>query len=209
MPELKSTPSQGRELEVRVPAGDTATVELTAGQFLNIATEGGPVVGSLFAFASDDRSEWLSMGNTRILLGRLRPRPGDRLYSNRRRTFFVWAADSGGGHDLLMPPCATDSTVHVPALERLGCALARIEVDHTCTPDPLNLFLESQVQADGRIHLRPSADRPGYYVMLRATAALHCAILAWSMADARPDAGAALAVRITNERTTPELAAEH
>jgi len=209
MLELKSTPSQGRELEVRVPVGDTATVALAPGQFLNIESDGVLVVGSLFAFASEDRSEWLSMGNTRILLGTLRLRPGQRLFSNRRRALLVWVEDSGRGHDLLLPPCghstATDHS-HMPALAELNKAVAGIGADRAHIPDPLNLFLDTRIDADGRIAIHPSSAGPGEHVVLRATTGLRCVILAWTLAEARPDAGGALAVSIKNERPAPELA---
>jgi uncharacterized protein YcgI (DUF1989 family) len=208
MLELKSTPSQGRELEVRVPVGDTATFALAPGQFVNIATNGELAVGSLFAFASDDRSEWLSVGNTRILLGTLGPRPGKRLFSNRRRALLVWIEDSGGGHDLLLPLGAT-ARVEIPALERLGKAFAHLGVDHTHVPDPLNLFLDARIDTDGHIKIHPSSGRSNDYVVLRATTAIDCAILAWSLTEAPAGAGGALAVDITNQRPMPGPAAGH
>lgn len=210
MLELKSTSSQGREVQARVPVGDTATFTLTPGQFLSIATDGGPVVGSLFAFASDDRSEWLSVGNTRILLGTLCPRPGQRLFSNRRRALLVWLEDSGGGHDLLLPPCAQPAATtysRVPALARLGEAFAHMGADRAHMSDPLNLFLDTRVDMDGRIKIRPSNGRPGGHVVLRATTALDCLILAWSTAERRPGADEALVLAITNYWPSPRLAA--
>ncbi|MDX1489562.1 MAG: urea carboxylase-associated family protein [Acidiferrobacterales bacterium] len=209
MLELRSTSSQERELEVRVPVGDAVTFALAPGQFLNIASNGEPVVGSLFAFVSEDRSEWLSVGNTRILLGTLCPYPGQRLFSNRRRALLVWVQDSSSGHDLLLPPCAQPAgTTHspIPALAKLDEGFARIGADRAHMPDPLNLFLDTRIDADGRIAIHPSSAGPGEHVVLRATTGLFCVILAWSLAEASLDAGAALAVSITNERPTHELA---
>lgn len=188
-------------MEVRVPVGDTATVALAPGQFLNIATSGGPAIGSLFAFAMEDRTEWLSVGNTRILLGTLRPRPGQRLFSNRRRALLVWVEDSGRGHDLLLPPCAQPAaTTHspIPALAKLDKAFARIGADRAPMSDPLNFFLDTRIDADGRIAIHSPSAGPGEHVVLRATTGLLCVILAWSLAEASPDAGGALTFAITN-----------
>jgi uncharacterized protein YcgI (DUF1989 family) len=205
MLEFKSTPSQGREVQMRVPVGDNATFALAPGQFLNIATNGESVVGSLFAFATEDRTEWLSVGNTRILLGTLRPRAGQRLFSNRRRALLVWIENSGGGHDLVLPLCAV-AQVEIPALERLDETFARIGADCTHAPDPLNLFLNTRIDTDGRITISPSSGGGGGYVVLRATTALDCVILAWSMTETRPNGGGALTLAITNRWSAPRPA---
>ena len=193
------------ESELVVRMQDAHEFVLAPGQFLSIATRGESVVGSLYAFAAEDQSEWLSVGNTRILLGTLRPRPGHRLFSNRRRALLVWVEDSAGGHDLLLPPCAqsgASAPTQLPALERLDEAFARIGADCAHAPDPLNLFLDTRVGADGCITIRPSSAGPGKHVVLRATTGLRCVVLVWSLTQAPAGTGGALAVGITNHRPT-------
>jgi uncharacterized protein YcgI (DUF1989 family) len=164
------------------------------------------MVGSLYAFAAEDQSEWLSVANTRILLGTLHPCHGQRLFSNRRRALSVWVEDSGGRHDLLLPPCVRQTAAahtHIPALERLDEVFARIGADRAHAPDPLNLFLDTRIDADGRIAMHPSNAGSGEHVVLRATTDLRCVILAWSLTEAPPGVDGALAVAITNQRPIP------
>ena len=201
--ELKSALPLARERESVVHAGNINVFELAPGQFVSIVVSAGTAVASLFAFASEDLKEWLSVGNTRILLGTLRLRAGHRLFSNRRRTLLVWAGDAGGVHDLLMPPCAARTGAslsrdgHSLLVEQLGETLADIGADRTRIPDPLNLFLHTRVDTDGRIEILPSSIRPGDNVVLRATTGLRCVVLAWSPAAAS-SAGGALRIAITN-----------
>lgn len=205
MLELKAPTTPPPETRFQLGIGEAHGFSLQAGQFLGITVVSEPVIASLYAFVEDDPTEWLSVGNTRILLGTLRPRVGHRLFSNRRRTLLVWVDDSGRGHDLLLPPCAHSAgTAHtrLPALDRLDETLTRIGGDPTYMPDPLNLFLDTRIDADGQIAVHPPS--PGTHAALRATTSLRCVILVWSLAEAHASDERALAVAITNRWSLPE-----
>ncbi len=176
MLELKAPAPQRPETESSICAGEACDFAISPGQFVSIAIDAEPLMGSLFAFASEDQTESLSVGNTRILLGTLRPRPGDRLFSNRRRTLFVWVDDSSGVHDLLMPvgACARDNDS-----AELNDVLRQVGADPAHPPDPLNLFMNVEVGADGRIRLGQPAAKAGDRVVLCATTYLSCVLLAW------------------------------
>lgn len=175
---VPTTPGPESQLELSV--GEVRGFTVKAGQFLGVTVVGKPLVASVYAFADSDPLEWLSVGNTRILLGRLRPRLGDRLFSNRRRALFVWVEDSSGTHDLLMPAGAvfTEKSAANP-LPQLADALGQVGADAIRVPDPLNLFLDTRVDANGRIRILPPAIDPGDHILLRATAALRCVVLVW------------------------------
>ena len=187
-----ATTAPAPESQVELSAGEARVFNVKAGQFVDFAVVSKPLVASVYAFADGDPMEWLSVGNTRILLGRLRPRLGDRLFSNRRRALFVWVEDSSGAHDLLLPArvMSAGKSVAGPA-PQLADVLRQAGADATCAPDPLNLFLDTRVDAHGRIHVLPPAINPSDHLLLRATAALRCVILIWQQ-DApcarRPDA---------------------
>lgn len=207
MLELKAPTTPALETQFQLGIGEAHDFSLKAGQFLSITVASEPVVASLYAFAQGDPTEWLSVGNTRILLGTLRLRTGHRLFSNRRRTLLVWVHDSGRGHDLLLPPCVLlGATAHTrsPALELLDDTLTRIGGDPTYKPDPLNLFLDTRIDAAGRIVVQPP--EAGTHAVLRATTGLRCAILTWSLSESHASADPALAVAVTNRRSQPESA---
>ena len=193
------------ESRLQLGIGEAHGFSLKAGQFLGITVVSEPVIASLYAFTEGDPTEWLSVGNTRILLGTLHLRTGHRLFSSRRRTLLVWVHDSGQGHDLLLPTCAQlAATAHTrsPALERLDETFTRIGGDPTYMPDPLNLFLDTRVDADGRIVVHPPS--PEAHAVLRATTGLRCVILAWSLSEVHASADRALAVAITNRWSPAE-----
>jgi uncharacterized protein YcgI (DUF1989 family) len=203
--ELKAPTTPAPETQFQLDIGEAHDFSVKVGQFVGIKVVSEPVVASLYAFAKGDPTEWLSVCNTRILLGTLHLRTGHRLFSNRRRTLLVWVHDSGRGHDLLLPPCVLlGATAHTrsPALERLDDTLTRIGGDPTYKPDPLNLFLDTRIDAAGRIVVH--SPEAGAHAALRATTDLGCVILAWSLTEARASADPALAVTIANRWSRSE-----
>lgn len=185
MLELTAPTAPAPESHLELSVVEVCGFSVKAGQFLGVTVVSRPVVASVYAFADSDPMEWLSVGNTRILLGRLRPRLGDRLFSNRRRALFVWVEDSSGTHDLLMPSGAGSAEESATdPLPQLVDALSQIGPDGIRVPDPLNLFLDTRVDANGRIHILPPAINPGDHILLRATAALRCVVVVWQQ-DAR------------------------
>lgn len=187
MLKLKAPAPQRPEMESSICAGEACEFAMSAGQFVSVVIGAEPLVGSLFAFASEDQTESLSVGNTRILLGTLRPRPGDRLFSNRRRALFVWVDDASGVHDLLMPvaACARDNAAGTePTMAvcsgKLNDALQRVGADPAHPPDPLNLFMNVEVGPEGRIRTSQPVAKAGDRVVLRATSCLYSVLLAWA-----------------------------
>jgi len=204
--ELMAPTAPAPESRFQLDIGEAHDFSVKAGQFLGLTLVGKPVIASLYAFAEGDPTEWLSVGNTRILLGTLRPRTGHRLFSNRRRTLLVWVNDSSGGPDVLLPPCTQSGALartHLVALERLDQAFIRIGADCAHAPDPLNLFLDTRIDADGRIVVHPPS--PEAHAVLRGTTGLRCVILAWSLNESHASADPALAVAITNHWSAPTI----
>jgi len=59
-----------------------------------------------WAFNPHDLAEHMSMEHTRVMLGRLNPRKGDALFSNRRRPLLTMTDDTSPGvHDTLRAAC--------------------------------------------------------------------------------------------------------
>src|SRR5207237_3453810 len=124
------------------------------GQLLAIETPHGGQVAPLFAWTVADAAEWLSPHHTRVFGGTFRLRMGTRLVTNRRRPIFVVGRDSLRRHDLLLP-ASEEAVGHVAAaLGSVGRVVPRI-------PDPVNLFLDAGLTADGHIEVRPCPARPG------------------------------------------------
>jgi uncharacterized protein YcgI (DUF1989 family) len=80
--------------------------------------------------------------------------------------------DSVGTHDLMMPVTeAGDGSAYLGAADRfrdkVRSAFARSRVDLVKVPDPINLFLDVAVEADGALTPHGVGSRPGGAVIFR------------------------------------------
>ena len=162
---------------VRVPGGEGRAAQLREGQFFRVVDVAGGQVGDLFAFTAADPGEFASASHTRVAIGKLFPRPGDPVLTNRRRPILSVVEDtSPGRHDMLYAACdpARYASLGAPASHR-SCAgnLAEVlrgrELDLTAVPQPLNIFMDVQPRPDGTIVSAPASSRPGDYIAFRAT----------------------------------------
>jgi hypothetical protein len=92
--------------QVIVPARSGKAVKIREGACVKlINTEGSQVVDT-WAFNASDMKEFMSMEHTRVMLGRVNPKCGDDLFSNRRRVLLNIIEDTSPGvHDTLRAAC--------------------------------------------------------------------------------------------------------
>jgi len=89
-----------------VPAGEGRGLRVAAGTTFSVVDVEGGQVGDLFAFCADDVGEYASAEHTRPAIGRLFPRPGQTVLTNRRRPILELLEDtSPGHHDTLYAAC--------------------------------------------------------------------------------------------------------
>jgi uncharacterized protein YcgI (DUF1989 family) len=152
---------------------------------------------ALFAVAADDMQHFLSPHHTRVFSNSFLLRLGMRLVSNRRRPMMVLGRDAVGAHDLLMPITngADDADQGAAAGFRQAVltAYAAIGVRPGKIADPINLFLDVGVAADGRLLPRGAPAAAGATVVFRVLMHLVVAIAAphpdrrlWTRARAGP-----------------------
>ncbi len=77
-----------------LPARRGRAQRLTKGQSIKIINTHGQQVVDTWCFSAEDLTEFMSMEHMRPTIGRLWPRKGDALHTNRRRA----DPDHGGGH---------------------------------------------------------------------------------------------------------------
>lgn len=157
MPLLMLDPDPGPlppESDIVVEGGGAVALPVARGQLLGVETPTGGQVASLFAWVTGELEEWLSPHHTRVFGGTFQLRMGTRMVTNRRRPMFVVGRDSLRRHDLLLP-------ASMPTVEAVLGALATAGVGVPRVPDPVNLFLDSTLHADGRIEIRECQARPG------------------------------------------------
>lgn len=159
-----------------VPAREGRAVRLAAGEHLTVVNPHGTQVCDLWAFGARNPSEFLSWEHTRAALGRIAPRVGDALLTNRRRPILTLVEDTSPGvHDTLIAACDLFRYVglgcddyHDNCADNLRMALAAIGVQAPEVPQPFNVWMNIPVHPDGSIDWLPTVAKPGDRVVLRA-----------------------------------------
>ena len=162
-----------------VPAGEARLFRVAAGQAFEVVSPRGGQVADLWAFCAADPAEHVSASHTRVHIGRLTPRVGDTLVTDRRRPALTLVADtSGGAHDLLLPACDRrryallgHAGLHRTCADNLREALAREGLPQAA-PQPFNLFERIRLEADGSLVIEPPLCEAGGFVRLRSETAL-------------------------------------
>lgn len=184
---------------IEIPARRGKAALVRKGQIVKVINTRGQQVVDTWAFSTGDLHEFLSMEHSRVAIGRIVPKIGDVLVTNRRRPILTLVADTSGGvHDTLLAAC--DRTryeglgvtgYHDNCTDNLAAALAALGLKPPHTPAPLNLFMNIPVVDGDRIEFRPPVSTPGSSVVLRAE--MDC-ILAFSACpqDRVPINGAAM-----------------
>src|SRR5690625_377485 len=142
-----------------VPARQGRALRLNSGQSLRLINTHGTQVLDFWAFNAVDPREFLSMEHLRASLGRIMPRAGDSLVTNRRRAILSFEEDSSPGiHDTLIAACEAYRYAslgcreyHENCTDNLYAALRATGVEAPECPAPLNLWMNIPVAANGSV----------------------------------------------------------
>lgn len=165
-----------------IPARRGKAARLTAGEAIRIINTHGTQVVDTWAFSADDLSEFMSMEHIRPTLGRIFPRKGDALVTNRRRPILHLEEDtSPGRHDTLIAACDDYrygllgcTSYHDNCTDNLRAALRQLGLVPPDCPSPLNLWMNIPVDGDGNTTWGEPLSKPGDHVVLRA--AMDCVV---------------------------------
>jgi uncharacterized protein len=161
---------------IEIPARRGKAVRVRQGQHLKLINTHGTQVVDTWAFNADDLHEFMSMEHTRPHIGRIIPKAGDVLYTNRRRPILTLVEDTSPGiHDTIIAACDRYrykflgvEGYHDNCTDNLHAALAELGLTPPEVPSPLNMWMNIPVAPDGRIDFLPTVAKPGDYVLLRA-----------------------------------------
>ena len=159
-----------------VAGGGSAAIRLCTGEAVKLVNTHGSQVVDTWCLAAADVTEYLSVEHTRRMLGRLFPREGDTLHSNRRTALLALEKDSAGcAHDMLVACCdpwlyrfygaAPD---HANCHDNFIQALAGRGITAERVPNPINLWMNVPVLDNSRIALYAPLSKPGDFIVLRA-----------------------------------------
>src|SRR5215211_1584493 len=161
---------------IHVPAREGRAVEVEAGRTFRVIDVEGEQVADLFAFCSDDVTEYASAEHTRAYVDRLFPRVGEHFVTNRRRPILRFEEDrTPGVHDMLCAACDPTRYTglgvegwHASCQENLQRAMAERGFERVEVPQSINLFMNIPVGADGSLGWEPAPTKPGDAVTMRA-----------------------------------------
>jgi uncharacterized protein len=158
-----------------VPAAQGAGLQLKRGEQLRVIDPEGGQTGDLVAFSQDGRQR-LSNGRTFDYGGKIYVSTGDVLWSDCSNPMMTIVADQVGRHDFLYCACSLEmyriqygtAGYHANCTDNLCSALRELGIEPGSLPTPLNLFMNVEVAADGRLVFAPPKSRAGDSVVLRA-----------------------------------------
>jgi uncharacterized protein YcgI (DUF1989 family) len=182
---------------IKLAGGEAIAISLARGQSVRVINTHGCQVVDTWSISIADPSEYLSVEHTRRMLGRLFPKEGDQLFSNRRNALLSIDRDTSDcHHDMLLACC--DSWLY----KHYGCAdghancrdnftaalmVHGIRVPHV--PNPVNFWMNVPIKDNENIELMEPASKPGDFLTLRALVEAYVVFSACPM-DVTPVNGA-------------------
>jgi uncharacterized protein len=172
-------------LDLVVPGGFGGAWQARQGNYITLVDLDGQQAVDFVAFSAADSTEAVSTAHTREALLSIFVRIGDRLVTNRRRPALEIVEDTVGIHDGTIPACdptrySVDFGVpgHRNCVENMWAALRPHRIDILAIPEPLNVFQNSPIVAEGRIGLADPTTRPGDRITFKALIDLFGAVSA-------------------------------
>ncbi|MBU5473469.1 MAG: urea carboxylase-associated family protein [Clostridiales bacterium] len=168
--------------KILIPPYSARSIEVHKGESLYIVDIEGKQVGDFVCYNMHDYSEHVSPVHMRSSLSSIRLRIGDMLYSNYRRGLMQFAEDTVGKHDFFFPACdyyryKVDFGVenHPNCHDNLLEALKDYPIDREHLPDPINWFMNNEMNEYGDYTIKDPLSKPGDYVRLVALEDCVCA----------------------------------
>lgn len=164
------TPEKGKTY--KVPARQGVAVKVKANETLKIINTHGTQVCDFWLFNAHDLSEFFSSEHLRGAIGRVNPKVGDTLLSNRREAIAKFIADTSPGvHDTIVAACDLaryrslgHEGYHDNCADNLRQALLAIGIRCREIPQPFNLWMNIPINPDHSIDFLPCASKKGDYV---------------------------------------------
>ena len=163
--------------EHTIPARLGKAAVARKGQAVRVINTHGSQVVDTWAFRLNDLSEFQSNEHTRPTLMNMMFKPGDSLYTNKRRSILEVEEDTSGGiHDLLMAACDDYrykllgcTEYHDNCSDNLINAMKEIGFDAPEVPSPMNLFMNIPWTQEGNLAWEAPTSKPGDYIQFRAS----------------------------------------
>lgn len=159
----------------------------------------GRTGGRFFAECTDNSEEFLSTAVTIDCNESLHLKVGDIVYSNLYRPLPRVVRDDAGRHDLLFPGCRREAydffyrngEGHPNCYDNINGHMER----RRPIIRPLNLFMKTKVEADGKLTICPPVSKAGDCIALEALVSLHIGVAACSVSEGACNGGSCKPIR--------------
>jgi uncharacterized protein YcgI (DUF1989 family) len=182
-------------VRLTVPGGYGRAIDVAKGQYVAVRDIEGGQCGDFWAIDADDPDHFLAPSYTWVHLGRIQPRVGDELVTNRREPILTIIADDVGWHDMLVPACDKQRyakyygvTEHRSCHDNFLEAMSGRHWGKRPVPQPFNLFMNTFVEPDGTMHIRDPISKAGDKILMLARMSVIIVVSACPM-DLNPVGG--------------------
>lgn len=189
--------------EYLINACQGRAIDVFKGQHISVVDlEGGQVV-DFFAESVVSGNEFVSPGVTIDCNESLRLSVGDHIYSNLYNPMFTVLSDDVGEHDLLHPCCRPEmyeffyhnGRGHSNCLDNINASLGQ---KHPIIR-PINLFMYTTIESDGKIAVKPPRSKAGDRIVLRAEMDVRLGVAACSVSESDCNSGRCTAIQVIVE----------
>lgn len=162
--------------EIIIPGGEGRAFEVKKGEYITVTDIEGKQVADFICLNLANLQEFLSTMHTRMMVGRTSLTKGDTMFTNYRNPILEMVEDTVGVHDTLYPCCdlmryKLDFGLegHRNCRDNLTGALQKYGIEFWRVPDPINLFQNTPLNADGSFgYCEEPKTKPGDHVVFKA-----------------------------------------
>lgn len=176
------------------------SIDVKEGEYITVVDAEGGQVADFFAEIRNSSDEFLSTGVTVDCNESLYLNIGDTVYSNKYRPMFTVIQDDVGNHDLIHPCCRPEmfeffyhnGKNHKNCLDNINNAIGKnYPIIH-----PINLFMNTKIEANGKISVLPPISNVGDRVILHALTDVRIGVSACSVSESSCNSGACTSIKI-------------
>ena len=178
-------------------------IEVTKNQKISIIDVEGGQVADFFAEIKGTHAEYVSPSVTIDCNESLKLSIGTIIYSNLYRPMFRVEYDDVGAHDLLFPSCSKNmydffyqnGADHPNCLDNINYALGT----KRNIIQPINFFMNTVIDANGKIEIRKPLSKAGSKVILTALEDCILGISACSVSECDTNSGVCTSIAVQVE----------
>lgn len=161
-------------------------------------------MADFFAESLDNAEEFLSTGVTMDCNESLRLKVGDFIYSNLYRPMFQIVEDEVGSMICFHPCCRPEmyDFFYQNGKGHPNChdTINRVLGESRAMICPVNLFMNSQIDEEGTIKVKPPLSKAGDKIVFRAEIDVRVGIAACSVAESPCNSGVCTSIQVIVDR---------